>query len=108
MTGDAGVVEMWVGADLAGTRGSPTRAPRLATPGEISDQRSATPRNPGRPARPGPDICQMPGPARTFVKIGTLACRGLFRVSRCTARVAEYFAEFAANPGTRVVTQLVA
>ena len=57
-----------------GRGGSPTRAPRPATPGEISDPRPATPSDPGLPARPGhtrsgPDI---PGPTRTFVRIGIL------------------------------------
>ena len=49
---------------------SPTRAPRPATRGKISDPRPAAPSDPCRPARPGPDICQKPSPARTFVYSG--------------------------------------
>ena len=37
---------------LASRSGSPTRAPRPATPGEISDPRPATPSDLGRPAQP--------------------------------------------------------
>ena len=39
--------------DWQGRGGSPTSAPRPATPGEISDPRPATPSDPGRPAQPG-------------------------------------------------------
>ena len=45
-----------------GRGGSPTRAPRPATPGEISDPRPATPSDPGRPARPGHLSKALPGP----------------------------------------------
>ena len=62
-----------------GHGGSPNCAPRPATPGEVSDARRATQSDPGQPARPtgpanrpGQDIFQLPGPARTFVRIGIL------------------------------------
>ena len=58
-------VHVWVRGEQGwqGRGGSPTRAPRPATPGEISDPRPATPSDPGLPARPGhtrpgPDICK--------------------------------------------------
>ena len=55
---------------LPGGGGSPTRAPRPATRGKISDPRPEAPSDPGRPARPCPDICQKPSPPRTFVYSG--------------------------------------
>ena len=53
-----------------GRRRRPTRTPRPATRGEISDPRPATPSDPGRTVRPG--HCQMPGAARNIVSIGIL------------------------------------
>ena len=78
-------VSSYSGQGWQGRGGSPTRAPRPATPGEMSDPRPATPRDPGLLARPGharsgPEIS---GPAGAFFRIGIFKLFFDCNISEC-------------------------